>query len=141
MARRWALGMTGAGAAAAISLFVSAGTASAYTQWTREDGWSISSGLDGKGSYASCHGYQNILEGYANSSHEYQQGYVQAASGFVCQVCIQQFINGNRGAETCYSSSPGGTAVTQAYYDGPGYTDQVSVTSWPSWDDWVSSPY
>ncbi|WP_055585236.1 hypothetical protein [Peterkaempfera griseoplana] len=71
-----------------------------------------------------CTVEQVILEGYGNSSHEYQTAQL-AVDNPGCWVQMTQYINGNQGASTGwwtpYTPNP--------YYDGPGYQDKVCVHS------------
>ncbi|GAA1217757.1 hypothetical protein GCM10009665_04560 [Kitasatospora nipponensis] len=99
-----------AGALALIATpLLTATSASATTSWVRQ---TISAG--------GCVAEQTILEGYNNSSHEYQQGVLTSTGGHVCEVAIIQFINGYEGTVSAFSRS-----VTPVYYDGPTYQDMV----------------
>lgn len=103
--------------AAAIGFIVAgASSASATTTTTTTSSWVRASVTHGE-----CTATQVILEGYGNSSHEYQMGDMRMPGH--CWVRITQYINGNQGASS-YWIWPGPTPV---YYDGPGYQDMVCV--------------
>ena len=86
-------------------------------------------------SISGCTADQDILQGYGNSSHDYQGGEV-VGGGSSCQVQITQFINGNQGA-----SSGWYFVQTVPYYDGPGFQDQVCVRDGDSGPQNCSTKY